>query len=64
MNVHQIQGNWQRIKGRIKERWGKLIDDDLTIINGRQEQLVGILRERFGYSKEEAEREFTPLSAK
>jgi uncharacterized protein YjbJ (UPF0337 family) len=64
INIHQIQANWQQIKGRIKERWGRLIDDDVAIINGRQEQLAGILRGRFGYSKEQAERELARAPGK
>ncbi len=57
MNTDQIQGNWKQLKGKIKEQWGKLTDDDLATINGRQEQLVGKLQERYGYTKEQAERE-------
>ncbi len=41
----------------IKEKWGKLTDNDLAVINGQQEQLVGRLQERYGYSREQAERE-------
>jgi len=57
MNTDQIQGNWKQLKGKIKEKWGKLTDDDLTIINGQKDQLVGKLQERYGYTKEQAERE-------
>jgi uncharacterized protein YjbJ (UPF0337 family) len=57
MNTDTIQGNWKQLKGRIKEQWGKLTDDDLTVINGQKDQLVGKLQERYGYSKEQAERE-------
>jgi len=56
MNTDQIQGNWKQLKGKIKEKWGKLTDDDLTIINGQKDQLVGKLQERYGYTKEQAER--------
>jgi uncharacterized protein YjbJ (UPF0337 family) len=58
MNSDQLQGNWKQLKGKIKEQWGKLTDDDLTIINGRTEQLLGRLQERYGYTREQAEREF------
>lgn len=58
MNAEQIKGNWKQLKGKVKEQWGKLTDDDLTVINGREEQLVGKLQERYGYTKEQAEREF------
>jgi uncharacterized protein YjbJ (UPF0337 family) len=57
MNTDQIRGNWKQLKGKIKEQWGKLTDDDLTVINGQQDQLIGKLQERYGYTKEQAERE-------
>jgi uncharacterized protein YjbJ (UPF0337 family) len=57
MNTDQIQGNWKQLRGRIKEQWGKLTDDDLSVINGRKDQLIGKLQERYGYTKEQAERE-------
>jgi len=47
-----------QFKGKVKERWGKLTDDDLDIIEGRQEQLIGKLEQRYGIAKEEAERQF------
>ena len=58
MNADTIKGNWKQLKGKVKEQWGKLTDDDLTVINGQTEQLVGKLQERYGYSKEQAQREF------
>ena len=58
MNVDQMKGSWKQLKGKVKEQWGKLTDDDLTVINGQQEQLVGKLQERYGYTKEQAEKEF------
>jgi uncharacterized protein YjbJ (UPF0337 family) len=57
MNTDQVKGSWKQLKGKIKEQWGKLTDDDLTVINGQQEQLAGKLQERYGYTKEQAERE-------
>jgi uncharacterized protein YjbJ (UPF0337 family) len=56
-NWDQITGNWTQFKGKIKEKWGKLTDDDLTTIAGKRDQLADKLRERYGYAKEEAERE-------
>ena len=47
-----------QLKGKIKERWGKLTDDDLDIIAGRQEQFVGKLQQCYGIAKEEAEKQF------
>jgi len=57
MNWDEIEGKWTQLKGRVRERWGKLTDDDLEIINGRREQLIGRLKERYGMSKEAAEDE-------
>lgn len=54
MNWDQIEGKWEQAKGTIKERWGKLTNDDLTRINGRRDQLFGRIRERYGLSKEQA----------
>ena len=57
MNWDQIQGNWKQMTGQIKEKWGKLTDDDLTTIAGKRDQLAGILQQRYGYAKEVAEKE-------
>ena len=57
MNTDQLQGKWKQMKGSIKERWGKLTDDDIDIINGRNEQLVGKIQEKYGIAKEEAQRQ-------
>ncbi len=57
MNWDQIAGNWKQAQGKVKEKWGKLTDDDLTVIEGKKDQLLGRLQERYGYSKEQAEKE-------
>ncbi len=57
MNEDVFKGNWKQIKGNAKQWWGKLTDDDLNRIEGRQEELVGRLQERYGWSKEEARTE-------
>jgi uncharacterized protein YjbJ (UPF0337 family) len=57
MNWDQIAGNWKQFKGTVKEKWGKLTDDDLEVIEGKKDQLVGRLQERYGYTKEQAEKE-------
>jgi uncharacterized protein YjbJ (UPF0337 family) len=62
MNWDEITGNWTQFKGKIKERWGKLTDDDLTTVAGKRDQLVGMLQERYGYGKEQAERELNAFS--
>ena len=57
MNWDQMKGNGKQIKGKAKEKWGKLTDDDLTTVAGKRDQLVGKLQERYGYAKEQAERD-------
>lgn len=57
MNWDQITGNWKEFKGKVKEKWGKLTDDDLTTVAGKRDQLAGILQQRYGYAKDQAERE-------
>ena len=57
MNWDQVKGDWKQFKGKVKEKWGKLTDDDLTTIEGKKDQLAGKLQERYGYGKEEASRE-------
>jgi uncharacterized protein YjbJ (UPF0337 family) len=57
MNWDQIEGNWKQLSGKAKERWGKLTDDDLTRIAGKKDQLVGVIQERYGIKKEEAQKE-------
>jgi uncharacterized protein YjbJ (UPF0337 family) len=61
MNSDQIEGNWKQFSGKIKEKWGKLTDDDLTRIAGKKDQLVGIIQERYGIKKEEAQKELDEL---
>jgi uncharacterized protein YjbJ (UPF0337 family) len=62
MNWDQIKGNWTQFRGKAKEKWGKLTDDDLTTIAGKKDQLAGKLQERYGYSKDQAERELDDSS--
>lgn len=57
MNWDQVQGNWKQFKGHAKQKWGKLTDDDLTRIEGKRDELIGRLQERYGYSRDQAERE-------
>ena len=55
MNKDQADGNWKQFKGKVKEKWGKLTDDDLTVVEGKRDQLVGKIQERYGYQKDQAE---------
>ena len=57
MNKETFEGKWNTLKGKAKEKWGKLTDDDLMKINGKKEQLVGHLQQKYGYLKEKAEEE-------
>ncbi|CAH0261283.1 CsbD family protein [Roseomonas sp. CECT 9278] len=55
MNSDQIAGNWKQLTGKVKEQWGKLTDDDITVVEGQRDQLVGRIQERYGIAKEKAE---------
>ena len=57
MNWDQVEGKWTQMKGSIKQQWGKLTDDDLDYIAGSRDKLIGKLQERYGYSRDQAERE-------
>lgn len=57
MNWDVIQGKWKQIKGDAKIQWGKLTDDDLDRAEGNRDKLVGVIQERYGLAKDEAEKE-------
>jgi uncharacterized protein YjbJ (UPF0337 family) len=57
MNWDQIEGKWKQFRGQVKEKWGQLTDDELDVIAGNRDKLVGKIQEKRGISKEEAERE-------
>jgi len=56
MNWDTIAGNWKSAKGHLREQWGKLTDDDLDVIAGKRDQLVGTIQTRYGNTRDEAER--------
>jgi len=56
MNEDRIAGQWKQLAGKIKEKWGKLTDDDLDVIEGKRTELAGRLQERYGYAKDEADK--------
>lgn len=56
MNKNVFQGEWEEIKGRLLETWGKLTQDDLKEIQGNHERIIGKLQKHYGYSEEEAKR--------
>ena len=57
MNWDIIEGNWKQVKGKFKEKWGKLTYDDLDMIKGHRQQLTGKLQERYGIAKDDAEKQ-------
>lgn len=57
INTDILAGKWKQAKGEIKKQWGKLTDDDLDVIEGEHDKLVGLVQERYGYAREDAERE-------
>lgn len=52
MNWDRIEGNWTEFKGKVKQQWGKLTDDDIDVVNGRRDELEGIIQKRYGYAKD------------
>lgn len=59
MNKETLAGDWNMLKGKIKEKWGRLTDDDLTEIKGKRDQLLGKIQKRYGLAKEKAEQELS-----
>lgn len=63
MNAEQLKGSWKQIKGKAKEKWGELTDDELDQIDGNREQLVGKIQEKYGIAREEAEKQVDDFQA-
>jgi uncharacterized protein YjbJ (UPF0337 family) len=57
MDWNRVEGNWKQAKGKVKEQWGKLTDDDLTFIAGKRDQLEGRIQERYGIQKDIARKQ-------
>jgi uncharacterized protein YjbJ (UPF0337 family) len=57
MDWNRIEGNWKQTKGKIKEKWGQLTEDDLTQVNGKRDQLEGMIQERYGIAKDRARKD-------
>ena len=64
MNKDQIQGKWLQMKGAVKAQWGKLTNDDIDEIDGNLERLVGIVQERYGYAREQAEKDVAEFQSR
>lgn len=59
MNSDTFEGNWKQFKGKMREKWGKLTDDDWNTVAGKKDQLIGKLQERYGYSRDQAEKDYS-----
>jgi uncharacterized protein YjbJ (UPF0337 family) len=57
MDWNRIEGNWKQVKGKVKEKWGKLTDDDLAAINGKRDQLEGRIQERYGIARDQVRKD-------
>jgi uncharacterized protein YjbJ (UPF0337 family) len=57
VNTDILEGQWKQLKGRVREGWGDLTDDDIEYIGGKKDRLLGRLQERYGYTREEADAE-------
>jgi len=58
MNEDIIKGKWSEMKGKVKKKWGKFTDNDLMVISGNKEKLVGGLQAKYGYAKDKAENKY------
>ncbi len=59
MNWNQVEGKWDQLKGQVREKWGKLTDDDLEMVKGKRDILLGKIKERYGFETERAETELS-----
>ena len=64
VNESKVQGQWKQLAGKVKAKWGKLTDDDLTIADGNSEYLEGKLQERYGIARDEAKRQVKEFSSR
>jgi len=64
MNWDRIEGQWKQVAGKAKAQWGKLTDDDLTVVAGRRDQLAGKIQERYGVAKDDAEKQIAEWQLK
>lgn len=63
MNRDWLEGNWKQARGKVRERWGKLTDDELDVIAGRRDQLIGRIQELYGNTRDEVSREIDEMFA-
>jgi len=57
MNWDRVEGNWKALKGQVKQQWGRLTDDDLDVIDGKREELLGRIQNAYGMSRDDADRQ-------
>jgi uncharacterized protein YjbJ (UPF0337 family) len=57
MDWNQVEGKWRELKGKVRSKWGKLTDDDLENVAGKKDALLGRLQQRYGYKRDQAEKE-------
>jgi uncharacterized protein YjbJ (UPF0337 family) len=63
MNSDEMKGKWKQVKGSVKEQWGKLTDDDIDVIDGQHDQLVGKIQERYGIARDAAQKQVDEWNA-
>ena len=61
MNKDTVQGDWTNFKGKVKEKWGKLTDDDWKVIEGERDQLSGLIQKRYGLAKDAVQKELDQM---
>jgi uncharacterized protein YjbJ (UPF0337 family) len=64
MNEDKLKGQWKQLAGKLKSKWGKLTDDDLTVTDGTTEYLEGKIQERYGVARDEAKRQVKEFSSR
>jgi uncharacterized protein YjbJ (UPF0337 family) len=57
MDWNRVEGNWKQLKGNVKEKWGRLTDDDLDVIAGKRDQLEGKIQERYGIARDQVRKD-------
>ncbi|MGB1949707.1 MAG: CsbD family protein [Marinobacter sp.] len=62
MNKDTLEGNWKQLKGKVRENWGKLTDDNVEEIAGRKDNFIGKIQEKYGLKRDEAEKEWDKLT--
>tara|TARA_R110002072_G_scaffold155153_8_gene305518 strand:- start:2701 stop:2901 length:201 start_codon:yes stop_codon:yes gene_type:complete len=63
MNSDIAEGKWKQLKGNIQQKWGQLTDDDIDRINGNRQKFIGVMQEKYGVGKQQAEKEFDDFTA-